>query len=245
MNKREYRGRVADMVADLKAKAERRAPEAAVCFGDGLTVRNADDEAVLRIYDEISWFGITAMDVLGELDKVTAPAIRVELNSPGGDVFDGIAIHNALRAHPAHVTVSVDGIAASIASVIAQAGDTRVMQPASQMMIHNARGLVIGDKDDHRDMVDLLEQQDGIIAGIYAARSGGDVDEFRSLMNDETWLTDQGAVDLGLADSVASFGDPKPAATATTAPVASAGETSPSGDVPFHLIAAHANRRRR
>lgn len=206
MNKREYRGRVAAMITTLRNRAAETAPTAAVCADEGLTLLNADgDVPVLRIYDEISWYGVTALDVIAELDKITEPAVRVELNSPGGDVFDGIAIHNALRAHQAVVTVRVDGIAASIASVIAQAGDVRIMQPAAQMMIHNAWGLVVGDHNDHSEMAELLAQQDQVIAGIYAARSGRPVDEFTALMEAETWLTDQAAVDAGLADQVATF----------------------------------------
>ena len=269
MNNREYRKRVIDMVAGIRARAAERVPDAAEHWADGLSIRNADDEAVLRIYDEISMFGVTALDVVAELDKVTAPRLRVELNSPGGNVFDGIAIHNALRAHPAQVTVRVDGIAASIASVIAQAGDTRVMQPASQMMIHTARGLTIGSADDHTDMAKILEQQDAVIAGIYAARSGGDLDEFRDLMTDETWLTDQAAVDLVLADEIDVLAAPEPAARSGFSP----GPTTTSGYIvvgdtesatttatytapytvqppaptapPFSEIAANAQRRRR
>jgi ATP-dependent protease ClpP protease subunit len=244
----DYRNKVTDLVASLRERAVARAPQAAAQTRSGLTVANADDgAAVLRIYDEISYWGVSALDVIDELSRITASNIRVEINSPGGDVFDGIAIHNALRAHSAHVTVRVDGLAASIASVIAQAGDHRVMLPAAQMMIHNAWGLVIGDHDDHSDMAQLLEQQDTVIAGIYAARSGRDLDEFRTLMDAETWLTDQATVDLGLADEVAQFDPPKPAATSTTPIVTPAPAPVSAGMPPVDelKIAANANRRRR
>jgi enoyl-CoA hydratase/carnithine racemase len=117
-------------------------------------------------------------------------------------VFDGIAIYNALRNHPAYVTTRVDGIAASIASVIAQAGDRRIMQPAAQVMIHNAWGMTVGDNRDHDEMADLLRQQDAVLAGIYAARSGRSADDFRPLMDAETWMTAERAVAEGLADEI-------------------------------------------
>jgi ATP-dependent Clp endopeptidase proteolytic subunit ClpP len=195
------RARLPDVIGDLRARA--RAAGVDVQREAGYTIRNADtDEAVIRIYDEIWWLGVNALDFAADLDKVTAPAIRVEINSPGGDVFDGIAIYNALRNHPAHVTTRVDGIAASIASVIAQAGDRRIMQPSGQMMIHNAWGMTVGDNRDHDDMASILRQQDAVIAGIYAARSGQPIDRFRELMDSETWLTAETAVAEGLADEI-------------------------------------------
>lgn len=167
-------------------------------------IRNQDgDKAVLRVYDEIHWlFGVTPEDFARDLEAITAPEIEVQINSPGGDVFDGIAIYNALRSHPARVTTRVDGIAASIASVIVQAGDQRTMLSGSQMMVHEAWGLAIGPAGEHREMADLLDKQTDVIAGIYAERSDREVGEFRDLMTAETWLTAQEAVDAGLADEV-------------------------------------------
>ena len=139
-NLREHvRARLPDAITDLRALAKDRMLESGVQREAGYTIQNAaGEEAVVRIYDEIWWLGVNAQDLTRELDAITAPSIRVEINSPGGDVFDGIAIYNALRNHPAHVTTRVDGLAASIASVIAQAGDKRLIQPAAQLMIHNA-----------------------------------------------------------------------------------------------------------
>jgi ATP-dependent protease ClpP protease subunit len=243
----DYRERVRDMVAALRAKAAERAPEAAICAAEGLAVHNvAGETAVLRIYDEVSYWGISAIDVIAELDRVTAPQIRVEINSPGGDVFDGIAIYNALRSHPATVTTQVDGLAASIASVIVQAGDTRTVQPAGQLMIHNAWGLVVGDRNDHSDMARLLEQQDEIIAGIYAARSGRDVDEFRALMDAETWLTGDAAVELGLADSAGALAPAARARPHVAVPPSPVPPAAPAdASAVLVQIAANANRRRR
>lgn len=188
-----------DVIANLRAKAAGHG----TVVHEGYTIQNATGkEAVVRIYDEIWNLGVNALDFTADLDTITAPEIRVEINSPGGNVFDGIAIYNALRMHPAKVTTRVDGIAASIASVIAQAGDHRVMIDSSQMMIHNAWGLVVGNRADHEEMAGLLEQQDSVIAGIYATASENDADHFRGLMDAETWMTAEQAVAEGLADEI-------------------------------------------
>jgi ATP-dependent Clp endopeptidase proteolytic subunit ClpP len=230
------RARMPEVIADLRAKAkEHDAPRREA----GYTITNlADGEAVVRIYDEIWDLGVNALDLAADLDGIDADHIRVEINSPGGSVFDGIAIYNALRNHPAHVTTRVDGIAASIASVIAQAGDTRIMVTGSQMMIHNAWGMTVGDRNDHTDMAAVLGQQDEVIASIYAARSGKPADEFRALMDAETWLTAERAVEAGLADEVyepPSIKDKAPTLAAQIAELAS----SPVLDDVERLVADH------
>lgn len=189
---------------ELRARLRDRAPKSAVRDHSWYSIQAADGDgaAVVRIYDEISYWGITADTFIRDLDEITASKIRVEINSPGGDVFDAVAIYNALRMHPAHVTTRVDGLAASAASLIVQAGDHRVMLSSAQMMIHNAWSFAIGNADEMREVAALLDQQDEVIAGIYASRSGGDKDEFRALMAADTWLTDEGAVEKGLADEV-------------------------------------------
>lgn len=186
----------------FRAKIQARAPRTEARSWYEISNATADDVATIRLYDEISWFGIDAESFARELDAISAPKIEVQINSPGGNVFDGIAIYNALRAHPAHVTTRVDSMAGSIASVIAQAGDHRVMLTGSQMMIHEAWGAAIGNAADMREMADILDHQSNILAGIYAERSGGDVAAFRQTMIDEAWLTADAAVELGLADEV-------------------------------------------
>ncbi|WP_424891797.1 head maturation protease, ClpP-related [Streptomyces sp. XH2] len=163
----------------------------------------ADGAAEVSIYDEIGYWGVTASDFIAELKAIDSSEITLRLNSPGGEVFDGIAIMNALRAHPARVTTHVDGIAASIASVIAMAGDRIVMQPHSQMMIHDGSGLCIGNAADMREMADLLDKQSDNIAAIYAERAGGTVKQWRTRMLAETWYSADEAVEAGLADEVA------------------------------------------
>lgn len=159
------------------------------------------DEAEVMLYDEIGgWFGATADRLIAELKGVTAPRMRVRINSPGGSVFEGIAIANALRAHPANVTVQVDGVAASIASVIAMAGDRIEMAPNSMLMIHDASGVCMGNAADMEDMAELLDLVSDNIADAYAARAGGTREQWRERMRAETWYLPEDAVAAGLAD---------------------------------------------
>ncbi|MEU1445501.1 head maturation protease, ClpP-related [Streptomyces mirabilis] len=161
----------------------------------------APDEAEVMLYDEIGgWFGATADAFIEELNEVTAPNLRVRINSPGGSVFEGIAIANALRSHPANVVVQVDGIAASIASVIAMAGDRVEMAPNTMLMIHDASGLCMGDASDMEEMAQLLDLISDNIADAYAARAGGTRDDWRTQMRAETWYLPEDAVTAGLAD---------------------------------------------
>lgn len=160
------------------------------------------DTAEVFIYDEIGYYGVSAANFAAELRGVTASNISLRISSPGGDVFDGLAILNSLRQHSAQVNVIIDGIAASAASFIAMAGDTVKMQPQAMMMIHDASGLVIGNSRDMQEMADLLEKTSDNIAAVYAQRAGGDVEEWREAMRAETWYSDQEAVAAGLADEV-------------------------------------------
>ncbi len=163
----------------------------------------AADIAEVFIYDEIGYFGVTAADFVKDLRQITAGRIELHLNTPGGDSFDGIAIYNGLRDHPARVEVIVDALAASAGSFIAQAGDQVVMNRGSQMMIHDAWGLSIGNAADMAAMAELLDRQSDNIAAIYADRAGGTVGDWRELMRAETWFSADEAVEAGLADEVA------------------------------------------
>lgn len=162
--------------------------------------------ARLDIYDEIgwSWFdeGVTAASFNQKLQSIQAPSIELHINSPGGDVFDALAILNLLRAHNKPIDVIVDGLAASAASFIAQAGDTVTMMPNSQMMIHDASGICMGNPADMASMSELLELQSANIADVYAMRSGRPADELRAAMKAETWYTAEEAVAAGLADKI-------------------------------------------
>ena len=166
-------------------------------------VNKADsDTAEVYIYDEIGYFGITANDFVKELNDITALKIDLHLSTPGGDVFDGIAIYNALKNHSAEVTTYVDSLAASAGSFIAMAGDTIIMQRTAQIMIHDAHGLAIGNAADMRELADLLDKSSDNIASIYAERAGGSVEDWRKAMQAETWYSAEEAVEAGLADKI-------------------------------------------
>jgi ATP-dependent protease ClpP protease subunit len=184
--------------------------------------------ATIYVYDEIGYWGVTASDFVAELTQLNVASIDVHLNSPGGEIFDGMAIYEALRAHPAQVTTYVDSLAASIASVIAMAGDRIVIAPFGEMMIHDGSGLCIGNAADMVEMAELLDRQSNKIAAVYAARAGGTVEEWRALMTAETWFSAAEAVEAGLADEVsgATAGTDGTNDGATTTPVQSASNSS-------------------
>jgi ATP-dependent protease ClpP protease subunit len=163
----------------------------------------ADGPAQLHIYDEIGYFGVTASDMIADLANV-AGDLEVHLNTPGGEVFDGIAIFNALKQRDGTVRIVVDSLAASIGSVIAQAaspGNLIIAKNAS-MMIHDGFGMAIGNAKDMREMADLLDKTSDNIASIYADRTGQPAGLWRDAMLAETWYVGQEAVDAGLADYV-------------------------------------------
>jgi HK97 family phage prohead protease len=163
----------------------------------------SDEPVTVWIYDEVGGsFGVGAEQFARDLDEIQAKEILVRVNSPGGSVFDGIAIYNSLRQHRARIVVSVDSLAASIASVIAMAGDEIRMHPGSQMMIHDALGMERGQAADMAKMSTFLDRQSDNIAGIYRRRAGGETAEWRELMLAETWAFADEAVELGLADVV-------------------------------------------
>ena len=168
------------------------------------------DAAEILLYDEIGLWGVSAGDFVRDLQAIKAKAIDLRLNTPGGEVFDGLAIYGALCRHAATVTVHVDGLAASIASVIAMAGDRILVDRYAQMMIHEAHTFAGGDAGALHAMGDLLDEYSGNIADIYAQRAGGTVAGWRERMRAETWYSADEAVAAGLADEVSgSAADPR------------------------------------
>ena len=165
------------------------------------TADGAPSRAKINIYDAIGgWFGTNAADFVTEMDALDVDELEVHVNSPGGAVWDGIAIMNALKAHRARVTVIVDGIAASAASIVAMGGDEVVMAEGSQMMIHRASGSAWGNAAFLRDTAAILDKIDGNLTGIYARRAGGTRESWLELMTAETWYDAAEAVEAGLAD---------------------------------------------
>lgn len=167
----------------------------------------ADDPNTITMFDVIgedfwSGGGVTAKRVAAALRAIGEKDVTVKINSPGGDMFEGIAIYNLLREHPKKVTVQVMGWAASAASIIAMAGDEIRMGLGTFMMVHNAWGLVIGNRHDMREAADLFDGFDGAIADIYEARTGMKRAEIEKLMDAETFMGPSEAVDKGFADMV-------------------------------------------
>ncbi len=168
------------------------------------TIRARSSATEVLIYDEIGAYGVTAKGFLAELGALPDDAaIDLRLNSPGGSVFDAVAIYNALRRHPGEVTVWIDGIAASAASYIAMAGDTIVMPENAFLMIHDPSGLVMGTAEDMRSTAEALDKVKVSLIQGYAAKSGKPDDEIAALMATETWLDAKDALDLGFIDRIA------------------------------------------
>lgn len=163
------------------------------------------DSTTIYVYDEISSWGVSAKDFVAELNGIKTPSINLRINSPGGDVFDGITIHNALKQHSSKVNVQVDGLAASIASIIAMAGDEVRMAKNSFMMIHNAWTFTAGNADELTKMADTLRKIDGTLVKTYQDKTRASQKDIKQMMADETWLSADEALAKGFCDVV---GDP-------------------------------------
>ncbi|WP_376784428.1 ClpP-like prohead protease/major capsid protein fusion protein [Atlantibacter hermannii] len=164
---------------------------------------SADSEAEIYIYDEIGYWGVTAKQFVANLKALgDITHIKLHINSPGGDVFDGIAIFNALKFHGAAITVYIDGLAASMASVIAMVGNPVIMPENTMLMIHKPWGFAGGDADDMRDYADLLDKVESVLIPAYAAKTGKSHDEIAAMLEDETWLTGEECLAQGFADQV-------------------------------------------
>jgi ATP-dependent protease ClpP protease subunit len=164
-----------------------------------------DEGAEISIYDEIGAYGVSAKAFLADLGKLPdAAPLTLRLNSPGGSVFDAVAIYNALKRHAGNVTVTIDGIAASAASYIAMAGDEIIMPENAFLMIHDPSGLVMGTAADMRAMADALDKIGASLIKGYAAKSGKAEDEIARLMAAETWFDAAEAIEMGLADTMAA-----------------------------------------
>ena len=162
----------------------------------------------INLYDIVGEGGVTAGDVRRMLDAITAPTIRLRVDSPGGDVFDGLAIFNDLVSHPARVEVEIVGLAASAASVIAMAGDSIEIAPAAFLMIHRAWSLSLGNAADLRHTAGVLDQVDATLAQIYTDATGQPQKKIITMMDAETWMDGQAAVDAGFADALIDIETP-------------------------------------
>lgn len=183
-----------DAPADILNEFSRVEPPQAAATGNVIDV--------LDVIGEDFWGeGVTAKAVSEKL-KGMSGSVKVRVNSPGGDMFEGLAIYNMLRAHNGPVEIEVLGLAASAASIIAMAGDEIVMGPGSVMMIHNAWGMVVGNRHDMREAADVFETFDTSMVKLYAARTGRERDDIAKMMDDETFLDAEAAVEAGFATRV-------------------------------------------
>jgi ATP-dependent Clp protease, protease subunit len=174
---------------------------AAPVAADGQT---ADEITIYDVIGEDYWTGggFTAKRMAAALRQIGEKPVNVVINSPGGDMFDGLAIYNMLRDHKQAVTVKVMGYAASAASVIAMAGDRIEMGLGSFLMIHNAWGAVVGNRHDFTDAADVFASFDGAMADIYEARTGADRKKIEKMMDAESWISASEAKALGMADAI-------------------------------------------
>tara|TARA_R110000824_G_scaffold104256_2_gene247454 strand:+ start:3517 stop:4215 length:699 start_codon:yes stop_codon:yes gene_type:complete len=155
----------------------------------------------IYIYDQIGGTGIQALDIVKEI--AGEGDIDVHINSGGGSVSQGIAIYNSLKQHDGQVNVFVDGLAASIASVIALAGDTVTMAEGSLLMVHLPWTQIAGNAEDLRKEAEVLDQHKETLIDIYASNSQLGRDEIEAMLSEETWLTAEEAYELGLITTIA------------------------------------------
>lgn len=171
-------------------------------------VRNAGgtDNNIISIMDYIGadmfGNGVTSNRVTGALRAIGNQPVTVEINSPGGDFFEGLAIYNALREHTNSVTVKVLGMAASAAAIIAMAGDQILVARAGFLMIHNVMVLAYGNANEMRDIADSLDPFDAVLTDIFASRSGLAPKDVTKMLDAETWIGGSEAVDMGMADGL-------------------------------------------
>ncbi|MFC0992470.1 head maturation protease, ClpP-related, partial [Pasteurella multocida] len=163
----------------------------------------ANDTAEISIYDEIGGWGISAKAFAKQLkDLGNVKKINLHIHSPGGSVFDGMAIFNLLNNHSAKKTVYIDGLAASMASVIAMVGDVVIMPENAMMMIHKPWGIQGGDAEDMRKYADLLDKIEETLISAYTKKTGKSAEELAEMLAEETWLNGKECVEHGFADQL-------------------------------------------
>ena len=163
---------------------------------------NASEISDVYLFNDIGTFGITAQSFIDEIKEYENQELNIHINSLGGEVFEGMAIYSIIQRRKAKTTVYIEGIAASIASVIALAADEVIMSDNSLLMIHNAWGGTQGDAKDMRKQADVLDKITNEIAEVYVKKTRLPYNEIIEMMSEETWLTAEEAVALGFVDSI-------------------------------------------
>jgi ATP-dependent Clp protease protease subunit len=182
-------------------------PQALERWNPAILAAAEDEENTISVLDPIGYDywtgeGITSKRISGILRTLVGADVTVNINSPGGDMFEGLAIYNVLREYKGHVTVRVLGMAASAASIIAMAGDTIQVARSGFLMIHNCWAGAVGNRHDFREFAATLEPFDEAMADIYSTRTGDDIAVMQKLMDGETWINGSAAVEQGFADSL-------------------------------------------
>jgi len=165
-----------------------------------------DDEAEILIYDAIGWPFNDAADFIQAIRGITSPKITIRINSPGGDVFDGIAISNAIASHPSKPITRIESLAASAASYIAVSGHEKQAYKNTMIMIHEPMTGMWGNQHDLRDVADILKQINEQMIDIYADNTNVGKRELKSMLKDETWMTASVAKEKGFVDTIISAG---------------------------------------
>ena len=165
-------------------------------------INNSVDVTDVYLFNDIGTFGVSAQSFVEEIKEYEDKELAIHINSLGGEVFDGMAIYSIIQRRKAKTTVYIEGIAASIASVIALAADEVIMSENSLLMIHNAWGGTQGDASEMRKQADVLDKISNEIAEIYVKKTHLPYDEIVRMMSEETWLTAEEAVALGFVDSI-------------------------------------------
>lgn len=214
-----------------------------------ISAKSAQNAAEVLIYDEIGLWGVSAKDFVDEINELDVAHIDLRLNTPGGSVFDGNAIYNALKRHPASVTTHIDGLAASMGSVIALAGDEVRMAENALYMIHNPWTLAMGDAAEFRATATILDKlRDGIVT-TYVQKTGKEPSELFAAMDAETWFTAEEAKAFGFVDEISGRKDAKASATIKAAMARfrnapDIAETEEEAAEEMHQLAVAAYRRR-
>ena len=165
-------------------------------------IKNTDESAEISIFDEIGDYGTSAKDFVEHISSIGKKDITLRINSVGGSVFDGLAIYNALRSHSGYVQIKIEGLAASISTVIAMAGDSVEMAENGFFMIHNPFGQSAGEATDFRKTADLLDKIKDEIIEIYQRKTKLPYDVLSKMMDEETWLSSQEAQEFGFIDDI-------------------------------------------
>ncbi|WP_051686928.1 head maturation protease, ClpP-related [Microbulbifer sp. HZ11] len=159
-----------------------------------------NSSAEVYIYDYIGYYGVEAKAFIDELNDLDVTSIDLRINTPGGSVFEGNAIYNALKRHKAKITTYIDGIAASMGSIIALAGEKVVIAENAMYMIHNPWTSAYGDARDLRKTAETLDKLRESMLNIYHAKTGIEEDALVAMLDEETWLTASECVEQGFAD---------------------------------------------